>query len=435
MVQPIQRGIGASFSSLVQDTSVAIVNLAIQILFAGALIYTAWVLAPASLHCIVVPISTIGSVFLNAFLFATPGPSPQPLLPPGAPRGLVNPKGWNNCAINSVIQFLEADPAIARFLRSLPTDETDLETFGRFVELYHPPDGLWNEFTAQYQRMKEPPPVRRAFFDFMKTVAPSDFRETIEKIEQYGNAHQNLLSVYDKSDEPVHGSQEVRGALHRANRAIDPDHDQIDALEIQNTISRILPPNLQMRVQRSYHYKMEGLPPIKKEVGAPGILREGTIFLGLDPKDRSPDFHQMLAFYFTNDAMEPRNMEDVDGNIRPYPIDRIETRFLEHPHALYIGINRFAIEEGVGVKITTPIDIPPEIEVPLIHGKMERYRLAGFVHHQGETPKNGHYISGKIVDGYKYILNDSKVSLAKEQEWNDRLREAYLFCYLPIEAQ
>ena len=65
----------------------------------------------------------------------------------GAPRGLQNI--GNNCFLNTLVHYLDADPAVGEWLR---TPLVDLEAFINFMNDYPQPPNLIVEFREYYQR-------------------------------------------------------------------------------------------------------------------------------------------------------------------------------------------------------------------------------------------------------------------------------------------
>lgn len=113
-------------------------------------------------------------------------------------------------------------------------------------------------------------------------------------------------------------------------------------------------------------------------------------------------------------------------------------RLSSFPDLLPIDLKRFAFDrkEGRGFKITKDIEMPEELEIPgkWVEGKegqTQRYRLASFIMHTGNTPNSGHYYSWIKIGEEWVCADDGRVRKAAESYNNfehDR-KKGYAYFY------
>ncbi|WP_420421234.1 hypothetical protein [Simkania sp.] len=124
-----------------------------------------------------------------------------------------------------------------------------------------------------------------------------------------------------------------------------------------------------------------------------------------------------------------------DGGTLELPIVEEANRFHDLPPSLILTLKRFERDLGVNKKETRIVDMDETFVLPgdiVNSGKNGRYRIKGFVSHEGNTVDSGHYVS------YVFIPESE---MSKEGKWyccDDKVvtevdiatvREALSFCY------
>lgn len=472
-VLPVQNN---SCSSRLKEVVEIIVQVSIRAIYIFSNILIASYLFPISWHWIAIPLVATSSTFLAAFFYPhcrslipsvyrwknsltrpfrlpSDGTIPENY-PVGSPIGYAN-LGNVQCAFNATAHFFDSDPQIAAWLRHPIRDNTDLPTFLQFLGDYFPPPALVENFLGHEARTAAPKPdVLTLFLQFLNTFNPSaeDRVETDRIKDTFKNlslVHPVLSNFYDQNDLSIRDrravssgdSRTLREALSGITSSIQPG--QVDAKDIAGVIlCSLIPETMKAHVQSEIHFNLQDLPPM----GNPPIPKREKI--GLFPLDlcineQASDLNTLIQRSFNYGNVEPLKVLDVDGVERPYPIDHVTVGFLERPPAL-----RFLLKRVVTVPpadaggnwmeryLQIPVECPENIEIRLVNGEVHRYRLTSYVTHIG-ADNDGHYISGEIRDGEKYLENDSFASLVETPEdladWNDQLRQAYLLCYVPVE--
>ena len=86
------------------------------------------------------------------------------------------------------------------------------------------------------------------------------------------------------------------------------------------------------------------------------------------------------------------------------------------------------------VKKDTPVQVPDVLPIALANGERREYRLVSFVNHHGSTIESGHYTANRTINGRNYHMSDDRVTLVDRAARDEALRQAYLLCYVPVQA-
>lgn len=461
-----------------------IVQTAIRVLFIAATILMAAAALPLKFHAMVIPVVAFGSTVLAGFFFPQPtrlapprfDPLP-PLLRPVAPRPIVPavPAGLaqeaprplvnigQNCAFNSLVHFFESDPVIAQWFRHPLTADMEMPAFENFLAGYQPPAQVVAKFREYVNNPANPrapiPAMFKAFVD--GHVPDNDYATGFRSIKNTYNdllllqgPFANFFADYDQAvleNRPVGKSQDLRLALNRISETIDPSEgEQMDAAEPLDLVLDLLPHAQKTKVAETYHYDTRGLPPL---AGIPDAIghqehRHGTIQLSIRENEAATTVDKLLQYYCDDPTVIEK--KSVDGKNRPYPTT-VRRQFLEAPSVLRFQIKRYINEKladswltklklffwpDLGqrmVKRDTPVQVPQDLTITLANGERKQYRLTSFVNHHGATPRSGHYTACRIINGRKYLMSDDQVTL-EDPRWDAYLPQAYLLCYLPVQA-
>jgi ubiquitin C-terminal hydrolase len=283
-----------------------------------------------------------------------------------------------NCAFNSVVHFLQSDPAISQLLRKPLPQGSD-----RNSQILH---GAYNQF----------------------------FR------------------LYDEKGRDVVSSQDLRIAAHEVNPDISESHHRNeDASEILAPILEMLPEPDKISIQTQYILNTDGLPDPGEPV-APRQVTTPMLTLAYDdlPPEQVVTLTELLDAHLHPQGFESLTKEDIYGKRQKYPIKQAIVQFTRAPSVLRLQISRFEMGENGPIKKDHDIAIPEEITLPVADGTQHRYRLTSFVQQCG-TLNHGHYTAGRIIDGQKIIFDDTNVRTVEEERWQQCLQQAYLLCYLP----
>lgn len=481
-------------------TAEQIAQMAIRLLFVSTSILMAAYVAPLAVHTFIVTTVALGSACLSGFFFPSPKPYlggfaqapqrvPEPLplpghgpvqMPEGAPRGLMNT--GNNCFLNSLVHLFDADPQLAAWLR---TPLNDLESFIDFMNDYPQPPNFMNQFRVyiaqrqaqaeaqpqaeQEQAGAQPPVVHmpsvvNQFRDFINQYAIdpeharvfnnlSDSFDAVYKIQipfskflrEYDNAIENNLPMSQGN------SQALRHALINFKPWLPHGNIQMDASEIMGFILEVLPRRMDMQIEVTKNlrnpYGADRAPINTPPIVTIGPKIELTIPDGNGPIALADVFN---SWYLERTEHEPVRRLGEDGVQRNYPIQSCSNKFLAPPPALRISLKRFVAPPSSlmtsvcsyfwpalqYVKRDTPVDAPEIFTIRTNNGQEHQYRLVSYVTHLGMSRESGHYVSGEIKNGQKYLESDSRVrhvqTDAHRAEWKEQLRGAYLLNYVPI---
>lgn len=448
MVSPIS-GARPSLDSVplctkLTDLAEVIVQIAVRVIFIGASVLMAASVLPLAFQAVLIPLVAISSTMLAGFFFVKPtverefpDSSLQPLikqrevlLPLDAPKGLL--RTGNNCSFNAMVQFLESDPAIAKWFREKPPAE------GASLE---DQIGYWGPlFDSYVENEPHPRPSREMLFD--------NFIKDHSNAQSLRAAFYRFLVSYDRGD-PV-DSQVLREALNHVNSQIPicpVQGVQQDVPEIMEPVLEMLPDRLKMSIRTEYFLDTQKYGPIDDDPVRPVDERTGLLTLEFDHKKDNLNLVSILNAYLDHGNLSTVNKKGKDGVSHPYPMSRGLVRFLEPPSSLRFQLVRHGWEEPEqgfldrlrklpppaqkAFKKDNPIQIQNTIDVPIADGTVKRYRLSSFVHHAGWVD-GGHYTAGRIVGGNKYLINDKVVTPATQGDWESALQQAYLLCYLEV---
>lgn len=477
-------GVQPNICSKLYEFTEVITQLAVKILFVTGSILIAAAAFPISWHAIVVPIVAVGATILAGFFYPQPNlingplfPQLQPLIrplhilangelapdfPADCPRGFANAS--QNCAFNSLAQLLNTDRLMAHWMRHPITDEIGMPAFRNAIEGYTPPAGLLDQFEAYFNALPEPrPAIPASFTAFLQIHVPP--LADVNAMNALRATYQNLLLVqgpfnqfFRANDAAVEvrqavsqgNSQNLRAALSQVTAMVNPSaRVQMDIAEAMEPFLDVLPHRLKTHVETIYHFNTDGLPAIAEP---PQPKEEHVGFFSLPITGNDPTLPALFNNYRNSTNVEPQRYWGVDRARHEYPVARVEVNILEPPPTLRFQFKRFGVEmPGVSwynrvpilsyflpplgprqVKIDTPIECPEEFPVTMKDGRVFRYRLNGFVNHQGDNPHSGHYTSSNIVNGHKYMMSDRNVTLvnpAQQEVWNQALRRSYLVQY------
>jgi hypothetical protein len=468
-----------------------ITQIAVKILFVVGSILVSAAAFPIAWHAIVIPFVAISATLLAGFFYPQPSPISgalfqvlQPLVrpvqvaangqfpadfPADAPRGLLNRYqnvGAQNCPFNSMAEFIDNEPELAHWLRHPLTDAIDMPTFRNAMAEYAPPAYVLDQFNAYYDGLPaaERPPIPAAFTAFLQQfVAPladanvvDAFKSTYQNLRLIQAPFSQFFAAYDQAVQgrlavTAGNSQNLRVALSQVTALVDPNpHQQMDIAQVMDPFLSLLPDRLKARIETTYYLNTTGLPAVI-DPPQPKVERVGLLSLPIPP-GIPRNLEALYQNYCNNGDVDPLKCWGVDGVRRSYPIERVTVSLVEPPSALRFQIKRFSSERPPEsffnrwipslfprlppreVKINDAIESPNEFSVTLKDGRVCRYRLASFVNHSG-TCGGGHYTSARIVNGHKYLISDTQVTLVTpelEATWNEQLRHAYLLCYLPV---
>ncbi len=478
-IQPIRT---QSFCSSFSRVAEVVIQTAIRVIFViGSILATAAAF-PLSWHSFTIPAAGFAAAILAGFFFPEPkavsGPyfqSDQPLISQtaptdGAPRLLKN--AGNNCAFNSIVHFMECDPELARWWRTPLTPQIDLETFIAFLNTYEPPERLIEDFRAYHQAQEDAArPIPDQFSAFLAEYQPpeedrikvNEIRTNYDNLRKLQGPFSRFFRAMDRAVQEGQAvcrgsSQALRLALNQVTDMVDPSpRVQMDAAELLTYICEVLPPSMQNHVEVEHHLDTRGFPNI--DPGEPPVRQQKLETILNLPMQNEPsqNLNHLLEQYCDSSNVEMSvKRKDVEGNVHNYPVSKEINSFLEPPRALRIQLRRFQFIPEVQsfwsswfpkifppipahtVKITHPVEIPEILSIQAKNGQVQRYQLAGYILHIGNTPRSGHYTAGCTRDGRRFIMNDDHEAILVEDEasrarWQDEVSRAYMLSYLPIE--
>jgi ubiquitin C-terminal hydrolase len=219
----------------------------------------------------------------------------------------------------------------------------------------------------------------------------------------------------------------------------------------------LLPSRFKAKVLTIYHYDTTELPPLLIQP-SPEELWQGYFSLPIEGDEMT--LAALFGHYCNSNGGATKRQWGEDRKEYDYPIRQIQVSILEAPTSLRFHFKRFeyvqprqSLASKLLPKFCAPpprqfrkleqdIDIPEEFSITLANGEVKHYRLVSFVNHHGSY-WGGHYTSGRIVSGHKYLIDDTQVTLVDlgEEDWNQALRKAYQVCYVlkdppqPVAAQ
>lgn len=475
-------------------------EMAIRIFFIIASVFMTAAALPLSWHAVVLPLVGLTATFISGFFFPRPSPlqppyfdplSPllesvpilppaqiPPLLPPGAPRPLVNvaqncafnslTQMGQNCAFNSLTQFKTSLPLLVEWILRPLTAETNLPALQQFLQEYDCPQEVWAPFQAY---MANQPPnngltVPVLFREFLAEYARQngaslqvkELNETYQKILILQGPLCRMVTSYMVSYQRnapnvEENSQNLREAFHSVSGLIDRSpYVQIDASELVQRLTEVLPRRMQLFFRTTYHFNTNGLPAldgIPNGITAPKIEHHGYFQLTMKEGEIAPSVGQMIRDFMTDHiSMEKRA---IDGKDHPYPT-LVRRELLEAPPFFLFMVKRFYNRQKPESTLTrlcsrffpplgweigknsAPVHVPPELEIPLANGAISRYRFHPcFIVHHGATPNSGHYTSNREVQGQKYYMSDEHITQVNQEAWDEALRNIYLGAYVRVQ--
>ncbi|MDE3048049.1 MAG: ubiquitin carboxyl-terminal hydrolase, partial [Verrucomicrobiota bacterium] len=468
---PVQQA-SASCCTILYDLAEGIAQIAIRALYVFAQVFIAAAILPISWHWLALPAVAIGSIVLAGFFFprfrmlasgAYAGSAVRPLnantlhpatYPDGSPVGYARLE--RNCAFNATAHFLDSDPLIAAWMRQKAVpDAIDLPGLIQYLTERQMPAEAIQAF-QEYVAAQPPGSSMPELFDrFIRQYqCPATLEAAVRPIANAFRFFQFVLpQFYQQNDEAVAArralspgkSETLRASMSAITAAISPNNgEETDAGEICDAILAFAPDELKVHTERTYRFNLQGLPEML-ERRLPFQERSALLHLPLNRNIvNGTPLTALMQRFFDDPESESHRYRGVDGVDHNYPVDRVETRFVEPPCALRFQLKRFAFEQpkpsccplfscfaspGGGVKLDTKIECPDEISLTLQDRRVCRYRLASFVTHLGPYER-GHYVSGEVRQGRKFLQNDSLVTLVETPEhqalWNDQLQSAYL---------
>ena len=387
----------STFSSKVLHVAKVIAQMAARVIFVlGSIVLTAAAL-PVDWYSIGLPIAAVVSAFVSSTFFQKnepksvgihASPAPKRIIPKEWPRGIANED--NNCAFNSLFQFVQADPEVKKWIDD-PNSASALQK------------------------------------------ACQAMSQACEKAVQQDDAY-------------ISGSNELRLALRGlgGNGISDNSSIQEDAAECLTAFLGAVPlqRQLQCTIKREYDVSLIDPAQLPDKYSTPQKEVRPCMELALKQKQQgSPlDLQQMLNYELDNDErIEGVNVKRRDGKTIPCAITRTRVDLQQAPQTLYLQLKRFTIESQSGKsfpkKLDTEVTIPNELTIQ-VQGAPQVYQLASFVHHRGDSPDSGHYTAGRIINGKRYFMNDDFVTEATDlSQWERYLKTSYLLCYVPKIAQ
>lgn len=397
-----------------------------------------------------------------------------------------------NCAFNAMAHFFDLDPRMGAWMRQRFVDpgiglEPFIQALARFqapaimIEQFRqfvnapPPAGtvrpnsipdLFSLFLRQReQQLREAaarPDQSCSSLSSLQNQPSQAELEEIKRVNSNFHLFQYVLpNFYETSDRDAHArravsaarSDTIRTALSGISPLIPPSNgEQTDAGDIARALLDFLPPDQKVHIETAYHYNMNGLPQMQE---APQPQRARCTLLELPLEVTDPDgipLETLVNRYCRQSQSNSLRRLGVDGQPHDYPVNEATVEFVEPPPALRFQIKRFTWQSllpsiwsqlfpslfppvtGQGVKLNTQVAMPDRLSIRLQNGQICNYVLAGFATHTGSY-NSGHYTSGEIRGGRKYLHNDSLVTLVENPEtegfWERRKNSSYLVCYLP----
>jgi hypothetical protein len=299
----------------------------------------------------------------------------------------------------------------------------------------------------------------KEFSKFLETYVPNPARHAA--LDQVKSVYEDLCVVKDKlvkffkscdqrrAEEP-HVSradiEDFRKAIcsmpsnRRLNEPLSAARqDQVDAAEVYSRILELLPERYRSEIHFSkvQHLSDDEGKPAQNERSR---TRETFRMVGLTFSSEEPySLEAMLENEYEDRGIEPLIRRGEGDDARSYSV-RAERSFVQGPPVLRLHIKRFAVSPRNSPKspsldkIHQEVSVPNHLEIALENREAKKYRLAGFVHHEGSGPNQGHYTAAREKGGNYYLIDDEDVTQVKTQEeWLNLAKKAYLFWYVPAE--
>ncbi len=346
-------------------------------------------------------------------------------------------------------------------------------------------------------------PCVRMFDQFLKNYLPPqakpgsplaplrsqiiDFQDTYHKLRILQQPVADFLVQYDHPQGRPN-SQTLRTAFHLCSDLISPSsYVQIDVSEALTILTSILPPRMKINAE-TRHYLNTANPQQPKPQEEQTVIQHNDGYWTLEFPERGGQRVSLAdrLHHYQNDLSNHSSRRKGVNNIeRDYCVFRTTVKCISPPLSICFQMKRFATREkyippvprswlsswfpqifpklsitlasnelqdmrngkdsqgGMHVlcyeKIDVPVECPEELTIQSIDGTQHIYRLNGFVEHQGLNMESGHYISGRIINNKKYLINDSTVtevfSPEEQQQWDRSLKQSYLLRYQHVVDQ
>ncbi|MEI6242298.1 MAG: hypothetical protein WCP39_02710 [Chlamydiota bacterium] len=197
-------------------------------------------------------------------------------------------------------------------------------------------------------------------------------------------------------------STKLRRSLSNRRIRFNPkDTIQEDATEIFTQLFSRLPKRspLHCRIQKKRQYALTSVDgkvpmfnPEKNSIDSTFSKQLPTLQISLNEKQ---SFTHPIPSFFTRAVIPSKNetvqRNGIDGKPHNYPLIREENAFMERPDYLLVSLGRFSFKNLTSKKITKPVDIPLEIQLP--NYPTDHYQLTASIHHLGSSPTMGHYVT------------------------------------------
>jgi len=303
-------------------------------------------------------------------------PAPPVVLPPGAPRGMVNGT-WTHCWMNALMQMIIATPATREALLASQTD--GLKPFGDFIRGYE-----------------------RALKEGL-SVVPQEYADS-KALE----AHFTKLIA---SSGIFAGRQNDLPEAWAAIHALLSDDFKRPMMQITQFVAP-RSKNWPELVHRNHEEKI-----------APTCHLQVPLIPG-KPFDKLMDAH----FNVQEDMGHYLDMR----NIRYYNQSAV-LRFAEAPPLLWIELKRYNFIGGKTQKVSDDVVIPETYQLPLYRDPPAPYQIAACAIHKGATDNGGHYTAFvKGRDGKWYEVSDTNVRQVEQAEFEKARQQAYLIQYARV---
>jgi hypothetical protein len=346
--------------------------------------------------------------------------------------------------------------------------------------------------------------VLRRFFDLEGVQKGKDAALCLLEFKKFMNAYdagmreerpgQVLLQVVEPAPAAVNqqalaeqaqrprefDTHQLRDAIARAIPQINlvdgqiQPHSQQDASETFNFFGLLLPENFNPQMELRKRYELPRnvvtgqLQPLfdpandARQIDDRTIAKEEPppLVLQCSISGSYPNRRDLLnrSFKHTNHDLDNRITRELDGVTYCFRLAEEENQYLKAPDSIWVGLKRFVRNtpqwEGLHrvlpkwfdaapphlIKLEDPVECQETVEIEPTNGPTARYKLDGFICHQGKTPQSGHYISYKLGldDEDKpawFQMNDSRVTRVSDAKMRSELEKAYMIHYSKIEIE
>lgn len=417
-------------------------EMAVRLIFIVSSMLVAAFIVPIDFFAVVLPVVGFAATVLSSLFFTKEEIQPilgtlptlirtlRPIDQPPGLRGTIN-----NCFMNSIVQFLEAAPEVAAWIREpLPTDKAKFTAL--LKKDYDCADKIIQDFNRYSSGLAgDIPPIPKQFLDFLSTYNPlpadiANFNPKIDypKLYVIKEACSKFYAGYDeeKKTNPYSyldlvDTQDLRLAIRKVVPTIT-ENGQEDAAEVLRSIIDLLPRDQKIQITETRTYNGANLPahlihPVPKSNFT------SSLQIDLFRNDFNVSFKGHLE-----------ENESIRIGVVEYPAKNVRT-FDHTPSALFLQLKRFAFDPVTGTKYKIKDDvtnIPNQLQLPLTNGSKQNFRLVGSIRHLGETPEGGHYVTSAIETKKqeKFHFDDERVKPLTQEKWDDQVKQSYILCYL-----